>query len=135
MSDPVAADMPGVKVGGTVPSRDGRRAGRVTRRERRDRWPLIVAAPAVFAVTISIVLVLRIRSQDVMSRYDRNAVAALTAQDYATAKVCFERLLQRAPENRSYRDGLELATAGMSRPSRFGHTVVPGPPRAPDGAP
>ena len=47
-------------------------------------------------------------SPDLLRRYERDASRALAIGDYATAHVCYERLLQSSPDNADYRAGLAL---------------------------
>src|SRR4051812_49576964 len=74
-------------------------------RPRRLLGALPAAGTLVAAVVLSGVMVVSRGSHDLRGRYERDAERALAARDYETARVCFERLLQIAPDNPGYAEG------------------------------
>jgi hypothetical protein len=81
---------------------------------RAVRRRLVASSPALMTLVASLVLLASTHTQDVHGYYDREASAALIAGDYERARICFERLLQYAPENERYREGLAAALQGIS---------------------
>lgn len=83
---------------------------------RMPRW--FAAAPAL--ATIVMVLLFGIagwaqRSDAIAARYQRDAEAALNARDFDTARVCCERLLQRAPNDPALLLGLAKSLQGIGQ--------------------
>jgi Flp pilus assembly protein TadD len=85
-------------------------------RLRVPQWA--AATPAL--LTIVIVLLLGIagsaqRSDVIEARYERDAKAAITASNFGTARVCYERLLQRSPNDPALLLGLARSLQGLGQ--------------------
>jgi tetratricopeptide (TPR) repeat protein len=83
---------------------------------RLPRWA--AAAPAI--VTIGIALLVGIaawaqRPEAIRAAYQRDAEVALSAADFKTARVCYERLLQASPDDPALLLGLAKALQGMGQ--------------------
>lgn len=82
------------------------------------RWA--AALPAL--LTIVVVLLLGIaawaqRSDAIETRYQHDAEAAISASDFGTARVCYERLLQRSPSDPALLLGLAKSLQGLGQPT------------------
>lgn len=82
------------------------------------RWA--AAAPAL--LTLIIVLLLGIagwaqRPDTIEARYRRDAETDMAAKDFATARICYERLLQHSPTDPSLLLGLAKSLQGLGQPS------------------
>lgn len=85
---------------------------------RMARWA--AAIPAL--VTIGMVLLLGIavwaqRPDAIATRYQRNAENAINASYFGTARVCYERLLQRSPNDPALLLGLAKSLQGLGQPA------------------
>lgn len=80
------------------------------------RW--FAAVPAL--VTIALVLLFGIavwaqRSDATDARYQRDAETAMNARNFDTARVCYERLLQREPDDPALLLGLAKSLQGIGQ--------------------
>jgi hypothetical protein len=90
----------------------------IVRKSSRGRTYL-AAAPAALTLLVTVVLLISMRGQRVSDWYERAAADALVNGDYATAQVCYERLLQDgAGDQVRNRQGLDLANAKIAQLSQ-----------------
>jgi len=79
-------------------------------------WAAATAVCVLVAGALgTILLLLGLGAADVPARYEADAARALSGGDYQTARICFERLLQRNPNDPHLRLGLALSREGQQR--------------------
>ena len=57
------------------------------------------------------------RSDAIETRYQHDAEVAMNASDFGTARVCYERLLQRSPNDTALLFGLAKSLQGLGQPT------------------
>ena len=90
-----------------------------TRTKADARQRLLGALPSIVALVASLILagvLLWCDRTAWADQYEAEADRALSAGDFATARVCYERLLSEQPDSAHYRDGLTFAARQMQAP-------------------
>jgi thioredoxin-like negative regulator of GroEL len=85
-------------------------------RRRLRRWA--AAAPSLLAIVACLLVAaaaLSQRADQTNLRYRQTADAALAAEDFRTARVCYERLLQSSPNDDALRFGLARSLKGLGQ--------------------
>lgn len=90
----------------------------------RALWVLAVA-PAVLVLLsiLGLLLLLTSSASSVLTWYHQKAMIALSKKDYSTARLCYAALLQRKPDEPSYRFGLGLSLAGLGDGRAAANTI------------
>lgn len=93
------------------PARGAPRAG-----NRLPRWA--AAGPALLTIVIVLLLCIAAwaqRSDAIEARYQRDAEAAIRVNNFGVARVCYERLLQRSPNDPALLLGLAKTLQGLGQ--------------------